>query len=114
MASFGPNTIAQVVTVTPKPDKLEEALAQGVKFAKAVEDAEPGCLVYKVSKTKPLTGDGPEQVVMTMVFKDEAALKAHEESAHVQTYKAEGKTADLLTGLPDARVIIPAGGFTRA
>ncbi|KAF7865355.1 hypothetical protein EAF04_006332 [Stromatinia cepivora] len=110
---MNPNTIARVVTFTPKPEKLEEALAEGAKFAKIVEDAEPGCLMYKISKTKPLMGDGPEQIVMAMVFKDEAALKAHEESAHVQAYKVDSKKADFLTAPPDARVIIPAGGFNR-
>ncbi|APA10924.1 predicted protein [Sclerotinia sclerotiorum 1980 UF-70] len=114
MATMGPNSVARVVTFTPKPEKLEEALAEGAKFAKVVEDSEPGCLMYKVSKTKPLTGDGPEQIVMAMVFKDEAALKAHEESAHVQAYKADSKAADFLTAPPDARIITPAGGFTRA
>lgn len=46
---------------------FQQALAEGAKFAKAVEAAEPGCLMYKVSKTKPVTGDGPEQIVMAMV-----------------------------------------------
>ncbi|KAJ8068971.1 hypothetical protein OCU04_002650 [Sclerotinia nivalis] len=111
---MGPNSIARVITFTPKPEKLEEALAEGVKFTKVIEDAEPGCLMYKISKTKPLMGDGPEQIVMAIVFKDEAALKAHEESAHVKAYIAGSKEAEYLTGPPDARLIIPAGGFTRA
>ncbi|KAF7935628.1 hypothetical protein BELL_0348g00030 [Botrytis elliptica] len=105
--------ISRVVTFTPKPEKIEESLAEGAKFAKVVEDAEPGCLMYKVSKTKPLSGDGPEQIVMTMIFKDEAAFKAHEESAHVKSYKADSKAAEFLMAPPDVRVVTPAGGFSR-
>ncbi|KAB8296426.1 hypothetical protein EYC80_009170 [Monilinia laxa] len=107
------NSVARVITITPKPEKLEEALVEGAKFAKAVEAAEPGCLMYKVSKTKPVTGDGPEQIVMAMVFKDEEAFKAHEESAHVQAYKVDSKKAEFLTAPPDVRIITPAGGFNR-
>ncbi|ESZ94174.1 hypothetical protein SBOR_5452 [Sclerotinia borealis F-4128] len=110
---MNPNSITRVITLTPKPEKIEQALTEGAKFAKVIEDAEPGCLMYKVSKTKPLMGDGPEQIVMAMVFKDEAALKAHEESAHVQGYKVDSKKAEFLTTPPDVRVIIPAGGFNR-
>ncbi|EMR90480.1 hypothetical protein ACHAPC_009086 [Botrytis cinerea] len=105
--------ISRVVTFTPKPEKMEEAIAHGAKFAKAVEDAEPGCIMYKVSKTKPLSGDGPEQIVMAMIFKDEAAFKAHEESAHVQAYKTDSKKAEFLLSPPDVRVVTPAGGFSR-
>ncbi|KAF7959640.1 hypothetical protein EAE96_001255 [Botrytis aclada] len=105
--------ISRVVTFTPKPEKIEESLSEGAKFAKKVEDSEPGCLMYKVSKTKPLTGDGPEQIVMAMIFKDEAAFKAHEESDHVKAYKGDSKAAEYLMAPPDVRVVTPAGGFSR-
>ncbi|QSZ37334.1 hypothetical protein DSL72_009432 [Monilinia vaccinii-corymbosi] len=107
------NAVARVITLTPKPEKLEQALAEATQFAKLVEAAEPDCLMYKVSKTKPAAGDGPEQLVMAMVFKDEAAFKVHEESAHVKAHKLDSKIPEFLSAPPEVRVVTPAGGFNR-
>ena len=107
------NSVARVITITPKPEKLDEILAQATQLAKEIEAAEPVCLQYKVSRTKPFIGAGPDQIVMTTIFKDEEAFIAHGETPHVQAYWSDTREDEFFSAPPEVRVIEPAGGFSR-
>ncbi|KAG9236151.1 hypothetical protein BJ875DRAFT_241517 [Amylocarpus encephaloides] len=102
--------------LTPKPGMVDEVAAGLGKFAEQVEANEPETLVFSVSKSGPikeLGQQGPEQVVITMVFKDMAAMESHKNSSYYQEFIAKMKETDKLTGPPEARALTPTGGFMR-
>ncbi|PQE30199.1 Antibiotic biosynthesis monooxygenase protein [Rutstroemia sp. NJR-2017a WRK4] len=106
------NVATRVITLTTKPGKIDDAIAEASEFANLVKDIEPDCLVYSVSKSKPLMGDGPEQIVIAIVFKDEAAMKAHEQTPHAKARMEAKNGEEFLAGPPDVRAVVHVGGFT--
>ncbi|HSW25236.1 MAG TPA: putative quinol monooxygenase [Burkholderiaceae bacterium] len=66
-----------------KVDELMAALGRNVQGAKA---GEPGCLQFDVLHTE---GDATK-ILVYEVYKDAAALEAHQQTAHFKQFIAEG------------------------
>ena len=74
--------------------KLEEAdrVAEILRGFLPEAQSEPGVNLFLVSRAQ----DNPAQFLFYELFRDEAAFKAHQESAHFKTYIA-GQALPLLT-----------------
>src|SRR3974390_2926768 len=62
-------------------DRIAEILARFLPEAQK----EPGAQLFLISRAK----DNPAQFLFYELFRDEAAFKAHQDSAHFKTYVAE-------------------------
>ncbi|MEN3950172.1 putative quinol monooxygenase [Iodidimonas sp. SYSU 1G8] len=70
--------LSQIVKVRVKPGKEMEFAAVSRTMSGVVEANEPDTLVYKVFRT-----EDPLEFIVIEIYKDEAALQAHRDSAHV-------------------------------
>ncbi|WP_407177059.1 putative quinol monooxygenase [Bradyrhizobium sp. STM 3562] len=80
--------VAQWEAKEDQADKVAEILDRFLPEAQA----EPGAKLFLISRAK----DNPAQFLFYELFRDEAALKAHQESAHFKSYIA-GQALPLLT-----------------
>jgi (4S)-4-hydroxy-5-phosphonooxypentane-2,3-dione isomerase len=85
------------VTVQVKPEHTGAFIEVLRHDAEHSENDEPGCLRFDVSQDR----DDPNRLYYYEVYKDEAALAAHRETAHFKYY-AE-KTKDWLAAPPERR-----------
>ncbi|WP_245286591.1 antibiotic biosynthesis monooxygenase family protein [Bradyrhizobium sp. ARR65] len=80
--------VAQWEAKEDQADKVAEILDRFLPQAQA----EPGAKLFLISRAK----DNPAQFLFYELFRDEAALKAHQESPHFKSYIA-GQALPLLT-----------------
>jgi quinol monooxygenase YgiN len=73
--------VAQWEAKEGEADKVAEILQRFLPEAQA----EPGAKMFLVSRAR----ENPAQFLFYELFRDEAAFKAHQESAHFKTYIAE-------------------------
>lgn len=85
------------VTIQVKPEHVAEFLESARYDAEHSEKDEPGCLRFDVIVDR----DDPARFYFYEVYRDEAALAAHRESAHFKHY-AE-KTQDWFAIPPQRR-----------
>jgi len=64
---------------------IDEFLRLVTKNAKASERDEPGCRRFDVCRTR----DDPNRVFLYEIYDDEAAFKAHLETAHFKEFRDE-------------------------
>jgi quinol monooxygenase YgiN len=98
------------VTLQVKSEHVAEFLEVARYDATHSENDEPGCLRFDVVQDR----DDAQRFYFYEVYRDEAALAAHRESAHFKRY-AE-KTKDWFDAPPERRFgrnIIPADGAWR-
>jgi len=69
--------------LTAKPGKEAEFKEKMTAQAKRCLANEPGCLQFDVAQDPK----DPARLVMLEVYKDEAAIKAHQESAHFKDFR---------------------------
>jgi quinol monooxygenase YgiN len=79
--------VAQWEAKEGEADKVAEILQRFLPEAQA----EPGAKMFLISRAK----DNPAQFLFYELFRDEAAFKAHQDSAHFKTYIA-GQALPLL------------------
>lgn len=82
------------VTVQVKPEHFAEFLEAVLHDAEHSEKDEPGCLRFDVVQDR----DDPNRLYYYEVYKDEAALEAHRQTAHFKLYME--KTKDWLAAAP--------------
>jgi quinol monooxygenase YgiN len=73
--------VAQWEAKDGQADKIAGILARFLPEAQS----EPGAKLFLISRSK----DNPAQFLFYELFRDEAAFKAHQDSAHFKTYIAE-------------------------
>jgi quinol monooxygenase YgiN len=73
--------VAQWEAREGQADRVAEILSRFLPEAQR----EPGAKLFLISRAK----DNPAQFLFYELFRDEAAFKAHQESAHFKTYIAE-------------------------
>jgi quinol monooxygenase YgiN len=98
------------VTVQVKPEHVSEFLEVVRHDAEHSEKDEPGCLRFDVIQDK----DDPNRFYFYEVYRDEAALEAHRQTAHFKLYFE--KSRSLLTAPPERRIgknVVPADGAWR-
>ena len=90
-----------IVRVQPKPDKIEEFLELAL-FDARNSRKEPGCLRFDVLREK----DNPARFAFYEVYKDEDAVKAHQQTEHyarwrreIEALQAVPRSADKFTTL---------------
>lgn len=99
--------ITQIAKFNLNPKMEAEGLAALKELCAAVEENEPGVLVYTCHRSEK----NPEELVFFEVYKDEAALKAHGTTPHIGAIrKLFGKAF-----LPPLEIVRldRVGGFTR-
>jgi autoinducer 2-degrading protein len=69
--------------LTAKPGKEAEFKEKMTAQAKRCLANEPGCLQFDVAQDPK----DPARLVMLEVYQDEAAIKAHQESAHFKDFR---------------------------
>jgi len=69
--------------LTAKPGKEAEFKEKMTAQARRCLAGEPGCLQFDVARDP----NNPARLVMLEVYKDEAAIKAHQESAHFKDFR---------------------------
>ena len=69
--------------LTAKPGKEAEFKDKMTAQADRCLANEPGCLQFDVAQDP----NNPARLVMLEVYKDEAAIKAHQESAHFKDFR---------------------------
>jgi quinol monooxygenase YgiN len=79
--------VAQWEAKEGQADRVAEILSRFLPEAQS----EPGAKLFLISRAK----DNPAQFLFYELFRDEAAFKAHQDSAHFQTYIA-GQALPLL------------------
>src|SRR5258707_7261146 len=79
--------VAQWEAKDGEADRIADILARFLREAQR----EPGAQLFLISRAK----DNPAQFLFYELFRDEAAFKAHQESAHFKTYIA-GQALPLL------------------
>ena len=70
------------VTIQVKPEHVSEFLEVARYDAEHSEKNEPGCLRFDVIRDR----DDPNRFYFYEVYRDEAALAAHRETAHFKLY----------------------------
>jgi quinol monooxygenase YgiN len=98
------------VTVQVKPEHVSEFLEVVRHDAEHSEKDEPGCLRFDVIQDK----DDPNRFYFYEVYRDEAALEAHRQTAHFKLYFE--KSRSLLTAPPERRIgknVVPADAAWR-
>ncbi|WP_439534570.1 putative quinol monooxygenase [Polymorphobacter sp.] len=78
--------IGILMQVRTKPEKSDEFARLTAQLQKDVRAHEPGVLVYQVMRSE----EDPALFVMTEVFADEAAYKAHPDMPYHQAMSAAG------------------------
>ncbi len=73
-----------VVRVEPKPDKLE-AFLELATYDATNSRKEPGCVRFDVLRQN----DNPHRFAFYEVYRDEDAVKAHQQTAHYARWKKE-------------------------
>jgi quinol monooxygenase YgiN len=73
--------VAQWEAKDGQADKVADILSRFLPEAQS----EPGAKLFLISRAR----DSPAQFLFYELFRDEAALKAHQDSAHFKTYIAE-------------------------
>ena len=94
--------VALIVSFPVAAEKVAELEAVLVELQAAVHAKEPDALVYQLCKE-----DKTGTLYMLELYKDAAALKAHNETEHFQ--KASKAFRTLLSGAPDVRFMNPLG-----
>ena len=79
--------------------KLEAAFAKAARLTRK----EKGCLAYDLSRD----ADKPDRYLVYERWQNLKALEAHLNTAHIKKLLAD--LPDLLAGMPEPRVLIPAG-----
>ncbi len=74
---------AIIATLTAKPGKEAEFQKQMTAQAQRCLNNEPGCLQFDVVQDP----QNPARFVMIEVYKDDAAVKAHQESQHFKDFR---------------------------
>jgi quinol monooxygenase YgiN len=98
------------VTVQVKPEHVSEFLEVVRHDAEHSEKDEPGCLRFDVIQDK----DDPNRFYFYEVYRDEAALEAHRQTAPFKLYFE--KSRSLLTAPPERRIgknVVPADAAWR-
>src|SRR3954453_3832498 len=73
--------VAQWEAKPGQADRVADILSRFLPEAQS----EPGAKLFLIARAK----DNPAQFLFYELFRDEAALKAHQDSAHFKTYVAE-------------------------
>jgi len=73
--------VAQWEAKEGQADRVADILSRFLPDAQS----EPGAKLFLISRAK----DNPAQFLLYELFRDEAAFKAHQDSAHFKTYIAE-------------------------
>jgi autoinducer 2-degrading protein len=73
-----------IVRIQPKPDKVEEFLELALYDARNSRQ-EPGCLRFDVLRQN----DDPPRFAFYEVYKDEDAVKAHQQTEHYARWRRE-------------------------
>jgi len=87
VGSAGLLVVAQWEAKAEEADRVAEILGRFLPEAQS----EPGAALFLISRAK----DNPAQFLFYELFRDEAAFKAHQDSAHFKTYIA-GEALPLL------------------
>ena len=97
----GPIAIIARIRAAPGKDKLLASLL--TEQAAAVRAAEPGCMTYKLhqSRTDPCLFIFYEQYV------DDAARAAHQDGAHMLTFRERRVSEGLVQGAVEVDVLVP-------
>lgn len=77
--------IVLVVRYRVKPGEMDNVLDSLGEMRARIRDAEPGCVLFHVSRSQ----DDPDRLVLYEQYVDEAALKAHGETAHFHEIVAQ-------------------------
>ena len=89
--------VALWVVLTPKPGRAAELRERAVRHARTCLAEEDGCERFDV-----LAGDdGGATLALYEVYRDEAALQAHDASAHMALYRRD--TAELIAARQRSR-----------
>ncbi len=83
--------IVLVVKYQVKPGKMADVEAALRRMAPLVEQSEPGCALYQVSRSQ----DDPNRLVLYEQYVDQAALEAHRDTPHFKEI-IEGTIIPLL------------------
>lgn len=78
--------VVLVVNCRIKPGKVDELMAALLANAKAARETEPGCLQFDVLVDK----DDPTKIMYYEVYRDQAAIEAHAQTAHHKKWYTEG------------------------
>lgn len=81
IAGGGLLVVAQWEAKEGQADRVADILSRFLPDAQS----EPGAKLFLISRAK----DNPAQFLFYELFRDEAAFKAHQDSAHFKTYIAE-------------------------
>jgi len=73
-----------IVRIEPKPEQIEAFLELATYDARNSRK-EPGCLRFDVLREK----DNPGKFAFYEVYKDDDAVKAHQQTAHYARWKSE-------------------------
>ena len=99
--------ISQIVKFKLNPDNEEAAIAALQALTKGVEENEPGVLAYIAHRSKT----DPSEVVFFEVYKDAAAVQAHNGTPHMNAMRA-GFMQNFQMPL-DVQPLDRISGFTR-
>jgi quinol monooxygenase YgiN len=100
--------ITQIAKFKLNMDNEAEALQALKDLCAAVEENEPGVLVYICSRS----AKAPDEIVFFEVYKDEAALAAHGKAPHLGKLRAS--FAKLFRPPLDVTKLDRIGGFARS
>ncbi len=98
------------VTVQVKPEHVAQFLTQVRYDAEHSERDEPGCLRFDVIQDR----DDPNRFYYYEVYRDEAALEAHRQTAHFRLYSET--VQPWLAAPPERRFgknVVPSDGAWR-
>ncbi|KAL3418083.1 hypothetical protein PVAG01_09798 [Phlyctema vagabunda] len=100
--------------LTPKPEFFDE-VAEGLsRYAEILEANEPDTLVFSVTKSCPAAGqEGPSQLAVAMVFKNEAAVEFHRSNSYSKEIWERSKDNHKLLCPPEIRTLTPIDGYMR-
>ena len=65
-----------------KPGKVQTVLEQLRQMGELVQEREPGCILYQVSRSQ----ENPDFLLLYEQYVDQAAVEAHRATPHFQSY----------------------------
>ncbi|HSW25235.1 MAG TPA: putative quinol monooxygenase [Burkholderiaceae bacterium] len=78
--------IVLAVNCRIEPDKVDALMEILLANAKAARETEPGCLHFDVNVDK----EDPTKIMYYEVYRDQAAIDAHAQTAHHKRWVTEG------------------------
>ncbi len=89
--------VAKFRAVKGKGDALAAIFKEQVK---AVRNAEPGCLIYRLHRS---TTD-PDVFIFYEQYKDDAAFESHRQGSHLVPFRERREKGGLVQGAPEVEI----------